>query len=88
MVNWISVRVLLSIVIIHGIPTRSIDFVLAFAQADLDVDLYMELPFGFDPDNESSNRGYVLNLKNPLCIKSCIQKLVLMAEERIGRLGF
>ena len=30
-VSCISVRVLLAIVIIHGLPTRSIDFILAFA---------------------------------------------------------
>ena len=52
MVNWISVRVLLAIAIIHELPTRSIVFVLTFKQADLDVDVYMELPFGFEPDDE------------------------------------
>ena len=40
-VNWMSVRVLLVIVLIHDLPTRSIDFVLAFPQDDLDVDVCM-----------------------------------------------
>ena len=42
-VNWINVRVLLAIAIIYELPNISIDFVLAFPQADLDVDVYMEL---------------------------------------------
>jgi hypothetical protein len=28
---------------IHGLPSKSIDFVLAFPQADLEVPVYMEL---------------------------------------------
>jgi hypothetical protein len=33
---------------IHGLPSKSIDFVLAFAHADLEVPVYMEPPLGFD----------------------------------------
>ena len=40
-VNWISVRSLLENSSIHEFPIRSIDFVLAFNQADLDVDFFM-----------------------------------------------
>jgi hypothetical protein len=36
----------------HGIPSKSIDFVLAFPQADLEIPAYMELPLGFNaPQN-------------------------------------
>jgi hypothetical protein len=34
---------------IHGLKSKSIDFVLAFPQADLDVPVYMELPAGVNP---------------------------------------
>ncbi len=50
-VNWISVRTLLAIATVHDLPSHSIDFVLAFPQADLDVLVYMELPFGFESPN-------------------------------------
>ena len=47
-------------------PSRSIDFVLAFPQADLKVPVFMELPLGFDaPDNESC-KLYVLRLNKSL----------------------
>ena len=42
-VNWISVRLLLTICHLHKLESESIDFVLAFPQADLDVDIYMEI---------------------------------------------
>ena len=45
--NWISVRLILELSIIHGLETKAIDFVLAFPQAELERDIFMELPYGF-----------------------------------------
>ena len=66
-VNMLSVKLLLVIAKIHGLESKSIDFVLAFPQADLDVDIWMELPIGFDPqeDPDKSPR-YVLKLNKNL----------------------
>ncbi len=46
---WASVRLLLVVAKIHGLESKSIDFVLAFPQADLDVLVFMELPAGVNP---------------------------------------
>ena len=62
-VNWISVRILLALSIIHNLESKSIDFVLAFPQADLERDVYMELPYGFEYGHK---RQYVLKLKKNL----------------------
>ena len=59
MVNWVSVRLLFALCIIHDLESRSIDFVLAFPQSDLKEEVYMELPFGFDCDGD---RRYVMKL--------------------------
>ena len=48
MVCWASVRLILIVVSINRLPTKSIDFILAFPQADVDVPVYMEMPFGID----------------------------------------
>ena len=56
-VNMLSVKLLLVIAKIHGLESKSIDFVLAFPQADLDVDVWMELPVGFDPEGISQNQS-------------------------------
>ena len=62
-VNWISVRLLFSLTQILNLESRSIDFVLAFPQAELTEDIYMEAPFGFDFDGQ---RTYVLKLNKSL----------------------
>jgi hypothetical protein len=62
-VNWISVRLLLILAILHGLETKSIDFVLAFPQADLDTNVFMELPYGFQYGFKGQ---YVLKLKKNL----------------------
>ena len=59
-VNWISVRLILAISVIHKLETKSIDFVLAFPQADLERDVFMELLYGFEHGNKGQ---YVLKLK-------------------------
>ena len=65
-VNWLSVRLLLSISIIHKLHTRSIDFVLAFPQAKLEENIYMEMPIGMDYGDSSDKRKYVLKLEKNL----------------------
>ena len=50
-VNWVSIRGLLVISILLNMHTRIIDFTLTFPQANADVTIYMEMPFGFElPD--------------------------------------
>ena len=56
-VGLASVRLLLLIAAINRIPTRLIDFVLAFPQATLDVPVYMELPYGFARVGQSKRDG-------------------------------
>ena len=58
-VNWISIRMLMTSSILFNLHTRSIDFTLAFPQADADVTIYMELPFGFQAPSDGD---YVLLL--------------------------
>jgi hypothetical protein len=65
-VNWASVFLLLAISKIHGLPSKSIDFVLAFPQADLKVPIYMKLPMGFDAVHNESRKFYVLYLYKSL----------------------
>ena len=43
-----SVRLLLTICHLHKFDSQSIDFVLVFPQADLNIDIYMELPQGVE----------------------------------------
>ncbi len=64
--NWASVRILLAVAKIHGLSSKSIDFVLAFPQANLVVPVYMELPLGFDASDNESQKFYVLRLNKSI----------------------
>jgi hypothetical protein len=67
-VNWASVQLILAIAKIHGLSSKSIDFVLAFPQADLKIPVYMELLISFDPPDPEGEycKSYVLRLNKSL----------------------
>jgi hypothetical protein len=58
--TWAAIRVILNMAATDGWQTRQLDFVLAFPQADVETDLYMELPNGFHI--EGDRKLYVLKL--------------------------
>ena len=64
-VNWTSVRVLLALAAIHNLESASIDFVLAYPQATLDTDVFMEIPAGMAVI-DSSRKHFVLKLNKNL----------------------
>jgi hypothetical protein len=60
-VNWFSIRLFLVISILQDWETRQIDFVLAFPQADVECDMYMEIPPGFNL-KQGTKKQYCLKL--------------------------
>ena len=54
-VNMLSVRLLLAIAHIYGLDLKSIDFFLDFPQADIKIDIWMEIPEGMDLQGDKSN---------------------------------
>ena len=68
-VNMLSVRLILAMPKLHNLNSKGINFVLAFPQADLEEDIWMYLPIGFQVDGhtkESSGRRYLLKLNKQL----------------------
>ena len=63
-VQWMRVRIMLTLASIENLHTKSIEFVLAYQQANFDVDIYMELPQGFNVGPESGR--YVQKLQKNL----------------------
>ena len=51
--NWLCVRLLMTVARIHGLSSKSIDFVLAFPQAELEVDIFMEIPAGMQVEDNN-----------------------------------
>jgi hypothetical protein len=66
-VNIVTVQLILLLARIYKLDSKAIDFVLAFPQAELDVDIWMYLPIGFhvDTDNESK-QSHLLKLNKSL----------------------
>ena len=64
-VKWMSIRTMLTIALIKKLHTRSIDFTLAFPQADVDVEIFMTIPYGFKVVG-GGNDQYMLELKKNL----------------------
>ena len=61
----LTVRLILEITKIHSLDSKSIDFVLAFTQADLKENIWMQLPIGFQVDGQTEadpDKPYVLKL--------------------------
>ena len=65
---WASVRMPLVVAKTHNLDSKSINFVLAIPQADLDIPVYMELPAGVTPIKETNaiRQHYVLWLNESL----------------------
>ena len=63
-VQWISVNIILTLAAIKTYTPNQLIFYFSYPQADLDVDIYMELPQGFNVGPES--RRSVLKLQKNL----------------------
>ena len=67
--NMISVRIIIAISIIHNIHSKSIGSSLAFPQADLEEDIWMQLPIRFQVSVQTelySESHYILKLNKNL----------------------
>ena len=64
-VNWFSIRMIMLLSLLNNWSTKQIDFVLAYPQAEIECDLYMKLPHGFET-TAGNNKSHVLKLKRNL----------------------
>ena len=86
-VNMLSVRLLLAVTKIFKHESKAIDFGLAFSQADLDVDMWMYLPIGFQVDRETEEDSEKNMFSNST--RACmVSNRLLSTSMRNSRLGF
>ena len=60
-VNWMSVRAMLTLRIPQKIHTKSVDFVLACTHTDVNSEIYLKTPLGFGVDGDHP-REWVIRL--------------------------
>jgi len=63
-VQWTTLRTILTLSLIKKWKARSIDFVLAYPQADMKANLFMKIPFGFEVDKPGK---WLLKLVKNVC---------------------
>ena len=63
-VTWFSIRLVLVLSIINKWYTKQVDFVLAYTQADIEFDMYMELPKGIETRYGDGKTHVLKLLKN------------------------
>ena len=64
-VGWSTIRLFLITMLLNGWESRQVDFVLAFPQADVECEMFMDIPQGFE--FEGSKAGHCLRLRKNLC---------------------
>jgi hypothetical protein len=92
-VSWRATRIFLTLATINGWKTRQLDFVMAFTQADVESDLYMELPKNFSvPGTKityADKDKYVLKLvKNLYGQKQAGKVWYDHLKDKLTKLGF
>jgi hypothetical protein len=65
-VNMVTVHLILLLAQIYKLDSKAIEFVLAFLQAELDVNIWMYLPIGFQVSTENESKRYILKLNKSL----------------------
>jgi len=64
-VMWTTIRLIITLAKVNGWYSRQLDFVLAYPQAEIEGDIYMKLPKGFEiPDNQEKGGHCLKLLKN------------------------
>jgi hypothetical protein len=64
LVQWSTTRLFLTMGVLRGWHCRQLDFVLAYAQADVECEMYMEIPRGFTVEGDP--KEYALKLEKNL----------------------
>ena len=92
MVNIISVRIIIVIAKIINLDSKALDFVLAFPQADLEEDIWIQLPIGFQVSVQTevySKSHYILKLnKNVYGLKKRIYNWYKKLKKSLVDQGF
>jgi hypothetical protein len=85
-VQWSTVRTLLVMSIVLGLATKQIDYSNAFCQADIDEEVYVEMPRDF---SDPKGRDMVLKLKKSLYgTKQAPRAWFLKLKECLEKRGF
>ena len=87
-VTWITIRLLLILTIINKWKSRQVDFILAYPQANIETDMYMELPKGIEMAHGKGKTHVLQLIKNLYGQKQAGRVWNLHLKERLIKIGF
>ena len=88
-VAWPSIRLFLTFIVINRWKTRQMDFILAYPQAEVERETYMEIPQGFGYHSCQAKGQYVLRiLRNLYGSRHAGRTWFLFARDYLLKLGF
>ena len=87
-VTWFSIRTLLVLAALNRWCTRQVDFVLAYPQAPIEYDLYMELPKGVETKYGNGKTHVLKLIKNLYGQKQAGRVWNLYLTEKLLSIGF
>ena len=86
-VTWMTIRFLMTLSLLCNWISVQVDFVLSFPQAEIEQDMFMELPIGIK--SKDPNKDYVLKRKKNLYgQKQAGRIFYLHLKEGLERIGF
>ena len=87
--SWTSIRLLLSLVLLHDWTSLQLDYVLAYPQAQQDRDLYMKIPKGCTIQGVDCPDDYILKIKRNIYGKKDSGRVWFQhLKKRLERVGF
>eukprot|EP00590_Aulacoseira_subarctica_P001421 CAMPEP_0172414700 /NCGR_PEP_ID=MMETSP1064-20121228/1332_1 /TAXON_ID=202472 /ORGANISM="Aulacoseira subarctica , Strain CCAP 1002/5" /LENGTH=1323 /DNA_ID=CAMNT_0013151491 /DNA_START=262 /DNA_END=4233 /DNA_ORIENTATION=+ len=87
-VSWPVIRFFLTLSLLRGWETRQLDFVLAYTQADVETDLYMKIPIGYNRPGVTANTHALKLVKNLYGQKQAGRVWNQYMVEKLKKLGF
>ena len=87
-VTWGAIRMVLILVILYGWYTTQIDFVLAYPQAEVECDLFMQIPKGFEIEGKSRLTHVLQLIKNLYGQKQAGRVWNQHLHERLIKMGW
>jgi len=87
-VNWFSIRLLLSQALMHNWYTKQVDFVLAFPQAEPECEMYMRFPRGIHIPGMDNNSHALKLLRNLYGGKAASRIWVRYLSTGLRNIGF
>ena len=87
-VTWFAIRLLIICAIVLNWQLRQVDFIMAYAQAPIECDMYLQLPDGIETESGNSRTHVLKLLRNVYGQKQAGKVWADFLSENLFKIGF